>query len=135
MAKVEWHGDEIMTKARRATGRGIISIGEQIVSEAKQIVHVQSGTLRRSLHTAPADEMHFADEDEARIRDLNEQVLEWHQIMSDDQLMAVIEAGSWLPYACVEECGRQHHYVLPAYDMIYPTMSVTMRAAFAAEGF
>ena len=135
MARVEFHREEIMLKAKRATGRGVISIGEQIVSESKQIVHVQTGTLRRSLHVAAPDEMHFTDEDEARIRDLNEQVLEWHQIMSDDQLQAVIEAGSWLPYACVEECGRQHHYVLPAYDMIYPTMSITMRAAFAAEGF
>lgn len=82
----EWNGDEIERRARRAVGRSIVGIGEMISAEAKGIVHVITGDLRRSIHAAvPAT--------------MGERTATPSNVLTGDG--AIIEVGSWLDYACL----------------------------------
>ena len=115
----EWHGDEIKARAERAIARGTIAIGETVASHGKRNVHVISGDLRRSIHTAKSGTggMVRASVQAVKTRD-----------------GAMLDVGSWLDYACVEEVGRGHAYMTPAMEQSRGTAWLSMRAAFAAEG-
>ena len=47
-----WYGPAIAAQAERAAGRAIVAIGENISAETKQVTHVITGTLARSVHVA-----------------------------------------------------------------------------------
>ena len=115
----EWHGDEIKRRAERANARGTIAIGEGVVSAAKRVVHVISGTLRRSIHAAAARTGGTIDATTQNVRTKDG---------------AVVDAGSWIEYACVEETGRGHAYMQPAVEQVRATVHITMQQAYAEEG-
>jgi hypothetical protein len=123
-----WNGDELKRRARRAMGRADVSIGEQIGAEATIIVHKISGNLGRSIHTAPIPYVGRQDEAEVVVGNLAtaRNVL--------DGFTALVEVGSWLAYACVEETGRKHYYIAPAAELVLPTGHITIKAAFKEEG-
>ena len=126
----DWDGDELEARVARATGRGVIAIGEHVVVDGKQFAHVQFGTLRRSIHLAPENYIGSADEAMATLGDLPN--VEEPSLVDDDP---VVQAGSWLPYACVEETGRNHKFMTPAVEgMIGPRSDAAMQRAFAEEG-
>lgn len=130
MADVVWNGAVIALRVRRALGRGLIGIGEGTSVLAKQGADVISGTMRRSVHTAPRHYVGDADLMAAQRSDIPN-VLIPSSIPPDWAL----EVGSWLPYACVEEVGRGHRFVTPAVEQMQGARSFRiMKQAFAEEG-
>lgn len=117
---LDWHGSEIEARFNRAIGRATISLGEGVVYYAKSFVDVESGDLRRSIHPAVNDT--------GGERDANA-----HNVL--DHSGAILEAGSWLDYACVEEVGRHHQFMHPAIEAVRPLAQRTFREAFRQEGF
>ncbi len=134
----EWHGPEIQMRTHRAAGRGIISIGTHIAVATKQITHVITGNLRRSIHVAPAF-YEKANEDIDRTL-AGEDLL----LMGAEEVEAVhsevlggpaIEVGSWLPYACVEWVGRGHPGITQGMEAVRgPVSYAIMKRAFREEG-
>jgi hypothetical protein len=118
---LDWHGDEIERRFRRALGRATIAVGEGVSNEAKRQVHVQSGDLRRSIHAAAGSNV----EGEPGASEENIKTTEG----------SLLEVGSWLDYACVEEVGRMHQYMHPAVGIISKTAHLTFVEAFKQEGF
>lgn len=107
----EWRGDDHKTRMRRAAGRSLIAIGENIVADAKPLTHVVTGTLRRSLHTAPVG--YAGDDAGAATADLPNADL--GDVTYEDE-GAYIEMGSWLPYANYEFNVRGHDALTPAVE-------------------
>lgn len=125
---LKWNGNEIVARARRALGRGLVGTGMEIVREAKINAHVISGTMRRSVHLAPAD---YATDDlnEAETSDVSNIITPTAR--GNDWVVA---AGSWVPYACVEEVGRGHQFITPALDVGRGKAFRIFQQAFREEG-
>lgn len=120
----EWHGDEFITRARRATGRGFIGIATAMTAHAKTFVDYISGDLSRSIHAAKAAS---SGQREAR-RGPDAQMPG-----SKDQFL--LEVGSWLDYACVEEVGRGHQFMQPALETVRGAEAFRiMKQAWMEEG-
>lgn len=127
---VQWNGAIIALRVRRALGRGLIGIGEATSRLAKENAHVISGDLRRSIHTAEMFYSGAADEEAAKGGDIPN-----IQVPTPVDSDWVLEVGSWLPYACVEESGRGHRFVGPAVEQMQGARSIKiMRQAFKEEG-
>lgn len=116
-----WHGDEIQARSDRALGRALIANGELHSRHASVNVHRISGNLARSIHAAkyltmgeiPADEDNIIERSGVR----------------------VLEVGSWIEYACVEENrGGTHSYMQPAHEWAWPQFTGQLRRAFREEG-
>lgn len=116
-----WHGDEIQARAERAVGRAIIGNAELHAANASANVHRISGNLSRSIHAAktntigeiPADQQNIIERPHVRM----------------------VEVGSWLPYACVEENrGGSHSYMQPAHEWAWPLFGNQLKRAFREEG-
>lgn len=130
---LEWDGQEIAMRSKRAMGRGLIGIANAVVTEGKRNAHVISGTMMRSIHAAPHGYSGGNDAAEAATQDLamGASVVD----VSTTGFDAVIDVGSWMPYACVEEVGRGHAFMAPAVQMVSGPRSVgLMTQAFAEEG-
>lgn len=133
MASVDrvWFGDKIELRARRAAGRGIVAIAENVSAETKRVTHVQHGTLRRSVHAAPLGYDGSNDEAQAELVDLTSLIV----TATPTALGAAVEVGSWVPYACAEWVGRSHPGVTQGLEQVRGARSDgIMRAAFKAEG-
>lgn len=117
-----WEGDELLARAARATGRGLVGIATSITSHAKVFVHKMSGDLRRSIHAAkPAS----SGQREARTGS--------DAKLADD--LFLLEVGSWLDYACVEEVGRGHQFMQPAVETVSGAEAFNvMKRAWMEEG-
>lgn len=130
MSAFVWHGAIIALRVRRALGRGLIGIGEKTSVIAKGNAHVLTGNMRRSIHTAEMNYNGAGDEQASAGGDIpNVQV---PTNLGGDW---VLEVGSWMPYACVEECGRGHRFVGPAVEAMTggPSYKI-MKQAFKEEG-
>lgn len=125
----DWKGDELVLRARRALGRGLIGVGMVVVVAGKENAHVVSGTMRRSIHLAPATYAGGNDAEDSQHGDME-------NVMAPTALGTdwVVAAGSWVPYACVEEVGRGHQFMTPALDVGRARAEPIMRQAFAEEG-
>lgn len=132
-SKSKWDGMSVMERFERATARAAVSIGMHVAVETKRVTHVVEGTLRRSVHAAPAGYDGAGDELVAQATDM-------HNMASPPQATitpteALVEVGSWLPYACVEWIGRGHPGITQGMEM---TRGVTcdriVRAALRQEG-
>lgn len=134
--KMVWTGDEVVVAARRALGRGIIAIGENVSVRGKEHAHVISGTMRRSIHVALPSDDHSGDEDAAAGGlDLGETIRPQRPDQQAGGMKQVIEVGSWVPYACVEEVGRNHQFMTPAVQEVQGARSAAiMYQAFREEG-
>ena len=129
----EWHGDEILRKQRRATGRGIVGIAEAVSAETKRVTHVgESGNLRRSVHAAPVG--YDGSNDENLVADTDLATVITGQATTTPFGPAV-EVGSWMPYACAEWVGRSHPGVTQGLEQVRGARADRiMQAAFRAEG-
>lgn len=119
-AEFTWKGGEIQLRAHRAMARGTIGVGSAVVNFAQQYVDVISGDLRRSIHAA-------------RIHSLGTVLANPENVK--DKVGALLEVGSWLDYACVEETGRMHKYMEPAIEQARGYAGHIMQNAFKQEGF
>lgn len=116
-----WHGDEIETRAERAVGRALIGNAELHATHAAANVHRISGNLSRSIHAAKTMTMGDIDANP-------ESIIEKPHVR-------VIEVGSWIEYACVEENrGGTHSYMQPAHEATYPLLGGQLKRAFREEG-
>lgn len=120
-----WNHD-ILPRAQRAMGRGLIGIAERVVVDGKRNAHVITGTLRRSIHAAPVNYNGSGDEGAAQSGDIAN--------TDDGELTKALEVGSWVPYACVEETGRGHQFMTPAVSMARTYADDVMIMAFKQEG-
>lgn len=129
----EWHGMELSARVHRASARAILKIGETVAANTKRVTHVQFGTLRRSVHVAPAGYDGANDERMARSGDL-QTGMTW---IDRGQAGAnpVVEVGSWLPYACAEWIGRGHPGVTQGLEMVRGAEAdAIVFGAFKSEG-
>lgn len=116
-----WNGRDIKRRARGASARGLIGFGEQMAAVAKRIVHKESGDLGRSIHVA-------------RTRSLGMIVARPDTIHQGSGAVSVIDVGSWLDYACVEETGRGHFYLQPALEATRDKMIIVQKRAWKEAG-
>ena len=117
----------------RATGRAIIGIGMQVVVETKRITHKQEGTLSRSVHMAPVGYDGAEDLEEAATTDLL--LSKGVPVPTMTPLAALIEVGSWLPYACVEWIGRKHPGITQGLEAVRGArVDAVVARAFREEG-
>lgn len=110
----EWYGPEFLARLNQAAGRAIATIGVNVAIETKRVTHVQFGTLRRSVHAAPATQTHDGDLNTATSSDMLNMAPE----TDESPWGPSIEVGSWLPYACVEWVGRGHPGVTEGMEMV-----------------
>jgi hypothetical protein len=120
MVRRTWRGDELDVRAKRATGRAIVGMGESAAAKMAELAHVESGDLRRSVHAAKVETMGAVDPDEQNVN-----VRDFYQI----------EVGSWLPYACVEEDrGGDHRFATIGWELSRPFFDDQLKRAWAEEG-
>lgn len=112
--------NELEPRIARARGRAVIAVGEGVSSHAKKFVDVVSGDLMRSIHMAAPDSSGTVKPTQ-------------HNVQRGDS--GLVEVGSWLNYACVEETGRMHQFMAPAIDAVRPQVFRTVKQAFREEGF
>lgn len=131
-SRVEWKGDELKPRFYRAVARGTIGVAEQIAARAKRNVHVISGDLRRSIHVAAVNTSGEVPASQGNVL---------------RRTGAIVEVGSWLEYAGIEETRDQQHaesehsqeltshaYMIPALESVRGTAFRTYKAAFRQEG-
>ena len=124
-----WHGPLLEAKMDRAVGRAAVAIGENVTVEGKRLAPVLTGTLRRSIHSAPVGYGGGGDEGEAAGGDLGNT----QDATRVGPLVAAVEAGSWIAYACVVETRRK--YMTPAVEIVRGARcDAIVRAAVSAEG-
>lgn len=118
--KFTWNGPAVEKRFKRAVGRGTIGIATRVGTSAQGFVHVITGTLRRSIHAAKSGSGGLVEPTVGNVV---------------EGFDAVVEVGSWIEYACVEEVGLGHRYMQPGLDAARPMAVTTMQAAFKQEGF
>lgn len=109
----EWHGDKIERHMKRAIDRACVGIATSVATDGKRNVHVITGTLRRSIHSAPVKYMGLDDHERAMVSEIPNATTADVTGGADH---SKLEVGSWLPYACVEEVGRGHRFMQPAVE-------------------
>lgn len=135
IVKRVWHGEAIKTRVHHAVGRGLIGIGMAVSYETKLVTHVVTGTLRRSVHPAPA--FYEAGEVEHKLMEGAEIDL---ALLAPEHATPTrngyaIEVGSWMPYACVEWVGRGHPGVTQGLEAVRgTTANFIMSKAFREAG-
>lgn len=121
LVKRTWHGDEFKARSRRANGRAIVGMAEHTAVEMTKAAHVLSGDLKRSIHAAKIDTMGAV---EASPESAREKVDVW-----------VLEVGSWLPYACVENNhGGTHRFADIGWELTKPKFEAKLERAWREEG-
>lgn len=132
MARVhkQWYGDAIKFRAHRAAGRAIVGLSERVAAETKEVSHVISGTLRRSVHAAPRGYDGSSDEFIAQNNDMGGTPFEPTQTATGAQA----EVGSWVAYACAEWIGRGHPGVTQGLELARVAADTIVRKAFEEEG-
>jgi hypothetical protein len=133
-----WNGLAILERKDRACSRALISIATQVAMETKTVTHVISGTLRRSVHAAPAG---YAPDEEREEQDAtpeqNDLTIMYPLAIEEvptEAGLTLCEVGSWLPYACAEWVGRGHPGVTQGLELARARTDATVFAAFASEG-
>jgi hypothetical protein len=122
-----WNGGDLVDRCKRAQARAVVAIGELAAQEAKRLAHVYTGTMRRSIHVAPAGyQGHF---DEAIARDG-----EVPGITPEEVQNATVEVGSWVHYAEIEEVERGHEFIAPAVESVRTQANEVIIRAAHEEG-
>lgn len=123
-----WLGTDVQKRAERALARGILVTATVAARQAKETVHVITGTLQRSIHIAAVDHAGLDDESTAHA---GIDLMDSTAITSDDKQLELM-MGSWISYAMNEEL--LHPYLQPAIQMVTPIAKGFFVAAFADEG-
>jgi hypothetical protein len=115
----------------------MVAWAETIVASAKENAHVVTGTLRRSIHAAPAEYTGENDFDFAR-HDIDLFDMQGDATMElptwESESIATVLVGSWIPYAIYEEVRPGHEYLQPAYEASLDAVADIFRQAFEEEG-
>jgi hypothetical protein len=122
-----WNGGDLVDRCKRAQGRAVVAIGELVAQEAKRLAHVYTGTMRRSIHVAPAGYQGYLDEAVARNSELS-------GVTPEEVRDATVEVGSWVHYAEVEEVERGHEFVAPAVEAVRTQANEVIIRAAHEEG-
>jgi hypothetical protein len=138
MPKLErtWQGSELNARMNRANARAVISMATYAAMYTKEVTHVISGTLKRSVHAAPVgyepDEQ--MEEAAAQAGDLMGMFMGM-DIVTYGEFGAWVEVGSWLPYACAEWVGRGHPGITQGMEMVRGAMAdAILLKAYMEEG-
>jgi len=116
-----WSGDELILRGQRALARATIAWGEHTSAAMKEVAHVISGDLRNSIHAAGAENAEGSPE-----------ATEDNVVLGDQ---GIVEVGSWLPYACVEENrGGEHRFATRGYEATAGIGIIALEKAFEEEG-
>jgi hypothetical protein len=128
-----WNGLTFLERLNRASGRAIVGIGMQVAVETKRVTHVDTGSLRRSVHAAPPSADHGGDEGASGAADM---MMMSQGVKAENSVMGpIIEVGSWLDYACVEWVGRSHPGVTQGLEAVRGARADAIVAqAFIEEG-
>jgi hypothetical protein len=138
-----WNGLTILERKNRACSRALIGIGMRVAVETKNVTHVISGTLRRSVHAAPSGYSPSEDAEEQLAESTDkggqQQDLMIYYPLTPDQDptvagLTLLEVGSWLPYACAEWVGRGHPGVTQGLELARTTNDAVVLQAFVEEG-
>jgi hypothetical protein len=132
-SRIEWKGAVVEKDARQAAAKGLISVADAVVDVAKSIVHVKTGTCKRSIHTAPPGYSGAGDFEQAKTTDLQAPGMgaRFSGLVAQ---YGVVWIGSWVPYACVLE-GR-FPYIYPAFERVRGREAdARMARAFKMAGF
>lgn len=125
----------IQQKINRATGRAIVGIGVRVAVETKEVTHVISGTLKRSVHAAPEGYDGYEIDADALADEGDLLFVLGPPHATQTKFGAVIEVGSWLPYACAEWVGRGHPGVTQGLEMTRGRRAdLIVAQAFREEG-
>jgi hypothetical protein len=125
-----WYGPAIAARVNKASGRAIVAIAENVAVETKQITHVISDTLRKSVHAAPKDYDGQGDQARAEATDLH-----GHPFSATDTPQGpTVEVGSWITYAWTEWITRGHPGVTQGLDLARGAADGIVEASFKAEG-
>lgn len=116
-----WHGDEFLVRGRRASARAVVGMGERAAASMSRSAHRISGNLSRSTHAARVETMGAIEATQATVS------------VGDDRFK--VEAGSWLPYACVENNrGGEHRFADIGWDAARPAFPKQLKRAWREEG-
>lgn len=131
----DWDGKKLTAKATRAQQRAILEIGDEVAREAKELAHVITGTLQRSIHTAPEN---YQGEDDfeaaysgADLQDSNPATV--YNIDLEPTGVG-ISVGSWVDYAIIEEEARGHEFIQPAVEAVRHRADAVMVKHWKMEG-
>lgn len=127
-----WAAAPVIGKVSRAKERALIAVGERIVSEEKQVVHRDTGTLSRSIHLAQPGYTGPTDQARARSLDLHRKGAIVPLKSKGGDL--ILLAGTWIDYAQDEiDRGGAHDYVTPAVEIAGASSKEALQRALAAE--
>lgn len=116
-----WHGDELLVRAKRAEARAVIGMGEHRANAMRGAAHRDSGDLARSCHAAKVNTMGTVPAEPGTVREGPSNVQ--------------VEAGSWLPYACVENNrGGAHRFAEIGNGVAQAADMEKLHRAFREEG-
>ncbi len=137
-----WEGIPLQARIDRANVRATISLAVHAAMATKEITHVISGTLKRSVHAAPvgydAEESDLANAEPVERGGLGQDLMPMFmgtEIVAVSPMGAMVEVGSWLPYACAEWVGRGHPGVTQGMEMIRGALAYSIVfKAYKEEG-
>lgn len=135
--KFVWKGRQVSDGVRRAVEKGMRDWGDEVTDQAKARAHVITGTLQRSLHTAPGGYDGSGDESVARGQAIGSGgigglagVPNW------DGETAVIDVGSWVSYAIHEmRRGGAHDFLSDVVGTSQYLFEGKLASAMRREGF
>lgn len=109
---------QFLGQASTAFGEATLRMAEEAVDMAKDFEsnYAKTGTLMRSIHSASTGYLGDADEGNATVSDIPNATfadLDWSEAS-----VVQLKAGSWLPYACVQEVAHRHSFITPAIEML-----------------
>lgn len=138
LIRFRWNGPAVLAEVHRRTEDGLKAIAEDVASNAKEIVHVVTGTLQRSIHVATPGAGHAGDENAAASGVDLQRMLGGQAKAKRSGGGATIEVGSWISYAAVEEAliggsrGGNHAYLRPAVDRARSAAQAKFREGFGS---
>jgi hypothetical protein len=108
---LEWNGDEVKRRMKRAQVTGVNMTITECLEEAKKLVHYRTGTLQRSIKTEGAKETKDGVEAEWGSFDVNYAF--WQEVLPP------------------EKGGKA--YLRPSADRHYPGLGDNIRRAYGAK--
>jgi len=132
-SRINWKGAVVEKDARKAAAAGLIAVADEVAREAKGIVHVKTGTCKRSIHTAPPGYSGAGDFEKAKRTDLQAPGMgaRFSGLVAQ---YGVVWLGSWVSYACVLE--NRFPYIYPAFEKVRGRAAAAhMARAFKMAGF
>lgn len=129
MTKIVWRGEQVLTDWQQDLANGMGEVGLRVEAAAKRQLYkghgVLTGTLRRSIHTAPPTYNWGADGG----GEMGGQMVPAEMV---GKTKLVVSAGSGLEYAKTVHDGHGrfggYHYMTNAVDIVKPDAPAILRS-------